>query len=85
MRIIFNNISEEEFRENLRLKLVEYVRKNNYQICEAAIQIKVDVKTISRLLKGKNIPSITTIRKIVKVLDVSYDELFDFEYKELNK
>ena len=85
MRIIFNDISEEEFRENLRLKLVEYVRKNNYQIYEAAIQIKVAVKTMSRLLKGKNIPSITTIRKIVRVLNISYDELFNFEYKELNK
>lgn len=84
MSIIFNDISNEEFKELLRLKLLNFKEKNDYTIKEAAIQLDITEKTFSRILKGKFMPSLLTIRKIIKSLGISYNEFFDFEFKEIN-
>ena len=43
--------------------------------------IDVDPTTISNIENGKNYPSMINLENIIKVLDVTFTEVFDFEHK----
>ena len=47
--------------------------------------IDVDPTTISNIENGKNYPSLINLENLLKVLDFSFIEAFDFEHKKPNE
>lgn len=47
--------------------------------------IDVDPTTISNIENGKNYPSMINLENIIKVLGVTFTEVFDFEHKNSNE
>ena len=69
-------------RELLGLKIKEY-RKNKKLTQEKMAEIlELDVGYISKLEVGRNFPTIGTLEKIAKVLEVDLYKLFQFSESE---
>lgn len=69
-------------RELLGLKIKEY-RKNKKLTQEKLAEIlELDVGYISKLEVGRNFPTIGTLEKIAKVLEVDLHKLFQFSESE---
>lgn len=72
-------------RKQLLGKLLRELRKrkgiNQEKLAE---YINVEPATISNIENGKNYPSMINLENIIKVLNVSFIEVFDFEHKNSN-
>ena len=64
-------------------KNIKTIRKSrNLLQSELAEKIGVEAKYLSRIETGLSTPSLKTIEKLVNVLDVKYDILFNFKEEE---
>lgn len=67
-------MTEEEFRQIFRMRLLRYMRFKGMSQNELAEAIGVSRVMISKYMTGKATPSAFTLDKLAKVLDVSTDE-----------
>ena len=63
-------------------RLRELRKKQNITQEKLAEFINVDPTTISNIENGKNYPSLSNLESILKVLNYTFIEAFDFEHKK---
>lgn len=66
-------------KELLGLKIKEFRENRKYTQDKLAEKVGIDPKHLSRIENGRNYPSLETLEKILENLDVSFDEIFNFE------
>lgn len=68
-------ITRSDNMENVRNRIREFCERESIDFAELANRAELDEKTIKGIFTGKGHPSRTTLRKIAKVLGVSFQEL----------
>ncbi len=63
-------------------RIKELRKKRQMSQEQLAEKIQIDAKNLSRIEVGRGYPSLDTLEKIAKVLDVEMRELFDFQHLE---
>lgn len=66
-------------------RLRELRKRRGIKQEQLAELISVEPATISNIENGKNYPSLSNLENILKVLNVSFMEAFDFEHKNSNE
>lgn len=66
-------------------RLRELRKRRGIKQEQLAELISVEPATISNIENGKNYPSLSNLENILKVLNVSFIEAFDFEHKNSNE
>ena len=66
-------------KELLGLRLKEYRENRKLTQDKLAEMVGIDPKHLSRIENGRNYPSLETLEKILDSLDVSYEEIFNFQ------
>lgn len=62
-------------------KRIKEVRKNrNLTQEELAEKVNIDITTLSGIESGRHFPSLVTLEKIAKILDVALTTLFDYNH-----
>ena len=69
----------------LEQRLRELRKRKGINQEKLAELISVEPATISNIENGKNYPALVNLENILKVLDCSFMEAFDFEHKNENK
>lgn len=72
-------------KELLGNRLRELRKRKGINQEKLAELIDVDPTTISNIENGKNYPSMINLENLLKVLDSSFTEAFDFEHKNCDK
>ena len=68
-------------KQLLGKRLRELRKRRGINQEKLAEYINVEPATISNIENGKNYPSMINLENIIKVLDVTFTEVFDFEHK----
>ncbi len=68
-------------RELLGKRLRELRKRKGYNQEKLAELMDVDPTTISNIENGKNYPSLANLENLLRILDSSFLEAFDFEHK----
>ena len=68
-------------RKILGLRLRELRKRKGINQEKLAELISVESATISNIENGKNYPSMQNLENIIKVLETSFLEVFDYEHK----
>ena len=71
-------------KQLLGKRLRELRKRKGINQEKLAEYINVEPATISNIENGKNYPSMINLENIIKVLNVSFIEVFDFEHKNSN-
>ena len=71
-------------KQLLGKRLRELRKRKGISQEKLAEYINVEPATISNIENGKNYPSMINLENIIKVLNVSFIEVFDFEHKNSN-
>ncbi len=66
-------------------QIARFRKESGMSQAQLAEAIDVASETISRLERGVSIPSLNTLEKISGVLNISFKDLFDFEYTPKSK
>lgn len=72
-------------KELLGRRLREIRKRNGINQEKLAELISVEPATISNIENGKNYPSMSNLENIVKALNTSFLEIFDFEHKDTDE
>lgn len=72
-------------KELLGRRLREIRKRNGINQEKLAELISVEPATISNIENGKNYPSMNNLENIVKALNTSFLEIFDFEHKDTDE
>lgn len=67
-------------KQALGLRIKEFREKNKYTQEILAEKIGIDPKHLSRIENGKNFPSIETLENIVTNLNITFQDLFQFNH-----
>lgn len=67
-------------KELLGLRIKEFRENRKYTQDKLAESVGIDPKHLSRIENGRNYPSLDTLEKILDSLDVSYEEIFNFDH-----
>lgn len=63
-------------------RLREIRKRKNLKQEQLAELINVEPASISNIENGRNFPSLQTLENIIKTLDTSFSEIFEFEHKK---
>lgn len=69
-------------KKNLGLKIKELRKRKGLTQEELAELIQMEQNSISVMESGRNFPTLGTLEKIAKVLDVNLSDFFDYDYIE---
>ena len=61
-------------------RIKEIRKKNNLTQEELSEKVNIDITTLSGIESGRHFPSLVTLEKIAKILDVALTTLFDFNH-----
>ena len=75
-----NNITEEEWKREFKIRLNNYLLRTGYSQNDLAEYLGVNQQAISRYCTGKIMPNIYTIRKIAMFFNIDYKELLYQDY-----
>ncbi len=80
-KIIRSNISDkyEKIRISFGEKIKYYRRKKNWTQLDLSMEIEIEARHIQRIEKGGTNTSILVAYAIAKALDVTINDLFDYE------
>lgn len=67
-------------KELLGLRIKEYRELRKFTQDKLAEMVGIDPKHLSRIENGRNYPSLETLEKILENLDVTYEEIFNFQH-----
>ncbi len=63
-------------------RLKELIKRNGISQEKLAEMIGIEPTALSNIVTGRNYPLFGTLDKLIKILNVSYCEVFDFEHKD---
>ena len=69
----------------LKNRLKEYRAKINVNQTEMGKLVGVSRQTISQIERGDYSPSVTLALKIAKILNVSVEDIFSYEWDDINE
>ena len=69
-------------KKKLGLKIKELRKRKGLTQEELAELIQMEQNSISVMESGRNFPTLVTLEKIAKVLDVNLSDFFDYDYIE---
>ena len=69
-------------KKKLGLKIKELRKRKGLTQEELAELIQMEQNSISVMESGRNLPTLGTLEKIAKVLDVNLSDFFDYDYIE---
>lgn len=69
-------------KKKLGLKIKELRKRKGLTQEELAELIQMEQNSISVMASGRNFPTLGTLEKIAKVLDVNLSDFFDYDYIE---
>ena len=69
-------------KQALGLRIKEYREKQKFTQEKLAELTGIDPKHLSRIENGRNYPSIETLEKLTKNLDVTFEDIFQFGHLE---
>lgn len=69
-------------KKKLGLKIKELRKRKGFTQEELAELIQMEQNSISVMESGRNFPTLGTLEKIAKVLDVNLSDFFDYDYIE---
>lgn len=69
-------------KQALGLRIKEFRERNKLTQENLAEQVGIDSKHLSRIENGRNFPSLDTLEKLVLNLNISFQDLFQFDYVE---
>ncbi len=67
-------------KELLGLRIKEFREKRKLTQDKLAETVGIDPKHLSRIENGRNYPSFETLEKILESLDISYEDIFQFNH-----
>ena len=67
-------------KQALGARIKEFREKNKMTQDTLAELVGVDPKHLSRIENGKNYPSLETLEKLVSNLNISFEDVFEFEH-----
>lgn len=78
------NFKNEKFL--LGLKIKNFRKNQSYTQEQLSEALGMDVSALSKIENGKSFPSVETLCKLMKILKIRPDDLFDFiDYKDSSK
>ena len=60
-------------------RIKELIKRNGISQEKMAELIEIEPASLSNIVTGKNYPLLTTLDKIIKVLNIKYSDVFNFE------
>lgn len=60
-------------------RIKELIKRNGIRQEKMAELIGIEPASLSNIVTGKNYPLLTTLDKIIKVLNIKYSDVFNFE------
>lgn len=66
-------------------RIKELIKQKHLSQEKLAELIGVEPTTLSNIVTGRNYPLISTLEKIIQVLDIKFSDVFNFEYNKENK
>lgn len=79
------NLSDKEFIQLLGKKIKSIRKKQKMTQLDVAVRADMEENAFQRIESARTNPSVKTLLKVAKALDVSVKELFDFDkHKTLN-
>ena len=67
-------------KQALGARIKEFRERNKMTQDTLAELVGIDPKHLSRIENGKNYPSLETLEKLVSNLNVSFEDIFEFEH-----
>ena len=71
-----------EKKQALGLRIKEFRERQKMTQDKLAEMVGIDPKHLSRIENGRNYPSIETLEKIVNSLNVTFEDIFNFNHFE---
>ena len=66
-------------------RIKELIKQKHLSQEKLAELIGVEPTTLSNIVTGRNYPLISTLEKIIQVLDIKFSDVFNFEHNKENK
>lgn len=66
-------------------RIKELIKPKHLSQEKLAELIGVEPTTLSNIVTGRNYPLISTLEKIIQVLDIKFSDVFNFEHNKENK
>lgn len=67
-------------KQLLGRRIKEFIKKRKIRQDELAEKVGIEPTALSNIVTGRNYPLISTLEKILDVLEVSFVEVFNFEH-----
>ena len=61
-------------------RIKELIKRKGFSQEKMAELVEIEPASLSNIVTGKNYPLLTTLDKIVKVLNINYSDIFNFEH-----
>ena len=74
-----------ETKKLLGKRIKELIKRKGYSQEKLAEMIDIEPTALSNIVTGRNYPLLGTLDKLVNVLGVSYNDIFDFEHQDTNE
>lgn len=71
-------------KQLLGKRIKELIKRKGISQEKLAEMIDVEPTTLSNIVTGRNYPLFITLEKIIKILDVSFIDVFKFDYQDTN-
>ena len=62
-------------------RLKELIKQKNISQEKLAEMVNIEPAALSNIVTGRNYPLFSTLEKIIKVLGISFNDVFNFEHK----
>lgn len=72
-------------KQLLGKRIKELIKQNGISQEKLAELIDVEPTTLSNIVTGRNYPLFSTLEKIIKILDISFSDVFIFEHHKETK
>ena len=72
-------------KQLLGKRIKELIKQNGISQEKLAELIEVEPTTLSNIVTGRNYPLFSTLEKIIKILNISFSDVFVFEYHKETK
>lgn len=80
---LYKEKNEVSFSNALSIKILKYIKESHISYTEFANRIQITDRALYDILHDKSEPTLDTLRNIARELNVGYDDLLDFEFKEI--
>lgn len=62
-------------------RIKEIIKRNGISQEKLAEMVGIEPTALSNIVTGRNYPLLSTLDKLIKVLDINYNDVFDFDHK----